>query len=86
VSDHRADLFAVGVMLVEALTGCRPFGAEGLVRRVPADPLHLPGLSPAIGVVEGLLRSCLAPKPEDRCASAAALRNELIPALRSADG
>jgi serine/threonine-protein kinase len=85
-ADHRSDLFAVGVMLVEALTGRRPFEAEGLVRSLPADPLYLPGSSPAMGSVEGLLRRCLAQNPEDRCASAAALRDELIPAPRSADG
>jgi eukaryotic-like serine/threonine-protein kinase len=77
--DHRSDLFAVGVMLAETLTGRRPVTADG----VPATALHLDERSsaPEHRVLDGLVRRCLAPAPPDRPASAAALRAALVPAL-----
>jgi len=70
-SDHRADLFSVGVVLYELLTGVKPF--EGTVESVayrichqeprpPSElsPLELP---PAL---DGLVATALAKRPEDR--------------------
>jgi serine/threonine-protein kinase len=83
--DDRTDLFAIGVMLVEALTGRRPFAGDSytdLLRALTHDTYHLPGSSPAVGALDDVLQRCLAADPEDRAASAAAVRLELIPALR----
>ncbi|MGH9321792.1 MAG: protein kinase domain-containing protein [Vicinamibacteria bacterium] len=85
-TDHRADIFAVGVMLVEALTGRRPFDdrtSEGLALPPPRGQRYLPGASLQTRVVEVLLQSCLAQNPQDRYPSAAELRSELGPALRA---
>jgi GAF domain-containing protein len=84
--DHRTDIFAVGVMLAEALTGRRPFdvgnGAD-LSRTLPPGHRFLPDAPPQASDVEALLRKCLARDPRDRYLSATALRDALIPALRS---
>src|SRR4030095_7146066 len=83
--DQRTDIFAVGVMLAETMTGRRPFDGG-----TPADaslavlhqPYHLP-VTTAEGVaVDEVLQRCLAKDPSERFASAGALREVLIPALR----
>ena len=83
--DARSDIFSVGVMVVEALTGNWPFrGATygELLGAIVLEPYHLPGESPQVRVLDALLQRCLAKEPGDRFASAAALRRELVPALR----
>jgi eukaryotic-like serine/threonine-protein kinase len=43
--DHRSDLWSVGVLVFEALTGTKPFDAEtmgGLAIRIHSEPLPLP--------------------------------------------
>ncbi|MCB9593446.1 MAG: protein kinase [Sandaracinaceae bacterium] len=76
--DHRADIYAMGVMLFELLTGRLPFEAGGVyeivvkhVTEAPPDPRSLrPDLPDA---VSALVLRCLAKAPEDRFASAADL-------------
>ena len=79
--DHRTDIYAIGVMAVEALTGHRPPAGDSHVDlRHPAGlPLH--HLSAASAAIGDVLTRCLAVNPEDRIASAALLRDELIPLL-----
>ena len=83
--DQGTDLFAVGVMLAEALTGQKPFRGDTyteLLQAVLQDVYHLPCSSPEQHAVDALLQRCLARKPQDRWASAEVLRKALIPALR----
>jgi eukaryotic-like serine/threonine-protein kinase len=85
-TDARTDIFAVGVMLVEALTGHRPFEGDreaDLSRTLPPGRRLIPETSPAAEALEALLRKCLAHRPGDRYGSAALLRDDLIPALRA---
>ncbi len=89
--DGRSDVFSLGVMMWELLTGERPFGDEhftgswnatldGLIERrrqgVPAEMLsNLPRDMP-LGMREALL-ACLAPDPKDRPATAGELSRQL---------
>ena len=84
--DQRADIFAVGVMLAESLTGRRPFDGEtpsDLSRAVLHQPYHLPGVSPDVLAIDAVLQRCLARDPSARIASAETLRHALMPLLRS---
>ena len=83
--DQGTDIFAVGVMLAEALTGQKPFRGDTYsdhLRAVVQEVYHLPCSSPEHHAVDALLQRCLARSPKDRFASAEELRQELIPALR----
>lgn len=82
--DARSDLFAAGVMVVEALTGRWPFhGAthDQLAAAILLGEYHLPADSPGARAVDAVLQRCLAKDPRDRFATARELRGALVPAL-----
>ena len=69
--DHRADIYAFGVLAYEVLTGIPPFTAPSAVQLVAAhmtrmpDPLsrHRPGIPESL---EEVVIKCLAKRPADR--------------------
>ncbi len=70
--DHRADIFALGVVLHEMLAGERPFAGntygDALAAILKEDPRELPaGVPPAL---VGIVRHCVQKRPEDRFSSA----------------
>jgi serine/threonine-protein kinase len=80
--DARSDLYSVGVILFEMLTGTRPFSGgpvtvlrQHVLAEVPALPSAL--LATVDPRLDEILRRLLAKKPEDRVASA----GELLAAL-----
>lgn len=82
--DQRTDIFAVAVMLIESLTGRRPFQGDTLADLLFAQQqtsYRLPGSSRESRAVGDLLQQCLAVDPRDRVSSAATLRSTLIPLL-----
>lgn len=74
-ADERSDVYALGILVFEMLTGSRPYTGESAVAiavqhtnsRVPAPSAHVSGLSAA---VDDLVLHMTEPSPEDRPADA----------------
>jgi hypothetical protein len=82
--DERSDLFSVGVMVVEALTGRRPYSGKiytELLSSILHGSFHLDGSKEAERL-DAVLQKCLAKDRESRFSSAAEMQTELIPAIR----
>jgi len=82
--DGRADLFAVGVMTVETITGTRPFQGntpQEVVSALLRHDYHLPVTSPELRALDAILQRCLATDPRDRYGTAEQLARDLIPTL-----
>lgn len=81
--DPRTDIYAVGAMLYELLTGRRPFqgrnDAEIMTHVLQRPPMPLRAYDRTLpAAMEGLIRRCLAKDPAQRPASAADLLSELV--------
>ena len=80
--DHRADIYAFGVMAYEMLTGTLPFVGRSTQATLAAHAMEKPepierrrpGIPPALGV---LIMRCLEKRPADRPQSAGDLLHEL---------
>jgi tRNA A-37 threonylcarbamoyl transferase component Bud32/rRNA maturation protein Nop10 len=84
-ADARADVFALGVMVVEAVTGGPPFHGRTvaeLAASVLRDDVHLRGDDPAIGALDAVVSRCLARDRRVRYASVILMAQALLPALR----
>jgi serine/threonine-protein kinase len=81
-TDHRTDLYAVGVMAYEMLTGHPPFVgptaqavlAAQVTQAPPVITLQRPTIPPALGAV---VMRCLEKRPADRWQSASELLHQL---------
>ena len=85
-ADHRADLYSLGVILYEALTGALPFKSQepgGLVLREEDQPPDFPSSFPAR--LRPLVARCLRLMPEDRHPGVGALLEELGQTARQGD-
>ncbi|MFY9554071.1 MAG: protein kinase [Blastocatellia bacterium] len=85
-TDERSDIFSIGVMVVEALTGRRPFSGRVYAELLTAmlhGSYHLGGDSPQIKRLDDVLQRCLAKDPAERFESVAEMQEELIPAIRN---
>ncbi len=87
--DERADLFGIGVMVVETMVGIRPFTGqtpEQVLASLLRTDYHLPGESPEMRALDAIVQRCLAKDPRDRYGSASELAGDLVPALARCEG
>ncbi|MDH3466588.1 MAG: serine/threonine protein kinase, partial [Gammaproteobacteria bacterium] len=69
--DHRSDIYSLGVIFYEMLTGKKPFRADtamGIIYLHAQAPVPL--LPPRFAEYQALINMMLAKKPEDRLQSA----------------
>ncbi len=81
--DHRTDIYALGILLFQMMTGVLPFNGDSmgevLVKQVTALPPGPRGLNPNIPPsVEQILLRCLAKAPDARFPTMNALREALL--------
>ena len=89
VVDERADIFAIGVMVVETFVGERPFVGqtpEEILRALLHSEYHLPGESIEIRALDSVVQRCLAKDPRDRYGSASEVASALVPTLARCAG
>ena len=85
--DARSDIFSLGVVMYEMVTGHRPFDADSLQgicsRILSSTPLPPSHANPSVPVAfNEVISSCMAKEPSQRCASADALAERLHPLAR----
>ena len=91
--DHRADIFSLGLVLYEMLTGSRPFAGEDLgeltfkvANMAATPPSHIVRSLPQ--VVDFIVARALKKKPDERYGAAAELARDLwaaIPDVKAAE-
>jgi len=88
-TDHRADLFALGVVLYEVLTGQHPFDASTVLQVIVATQTRIPrpprSLNPQCPLVlEDLCLCLLSKEPADRPSTADVVADEIESFLEGA--
>jgi serine/threonine protein kinase len=81
-ADHRSDIFSLGVILYQSLTGVTPFNGEGLsalmYQITNHDPVPPSAVNPQVPVMlDYIIAKVLAKAPEARYQSAADFANDL---------
>jgi eukaryotic-like serine/threonine-protein kinase len=88
--DHRADIYAVGVILYKALTGQAPFSGatflDVLAKQVGEEPPRMSKVKPDLDIpreLENVVMRALAKKPDDRYATMTRFASALAYAVKT---
>ncbi len=91
--DHRADIYALGVILYECLSGHVPFEADTsmgvLTKQIFANPEPIERVAPdprGLGALGSIVMRCLAKEPDERYGSMAELAEAVRLVLRDPAG
>lgn len=82
--DERSDIFSVGVMVFEVLTGQIPFTGKTYTERIISILQETPRFEsalPGARALHAVLKKCMAKAAADRYTSAALLQTELVPLI-----
>ena len=82
--DERSDIFSLGVMIVEALTGQQPFTGNSMgeiVIQIVQKQFNFPGYSPEVATLNDILQKCIAKNRNDRFSSISQMQDAIIPAI-----
>ena len=71
--DARSDIYSLGVILLEMLTGCNPFRGGNYTQTVVNHVQMEPPLADSLGAFRGVLARMLAKSPDERFADCRAL-------------
>jgi eukaryotic-like serine/threonine-protein kinase len=85
--DARSDIFSLGVVLHEMLTGVNPFAGDNIAavcnHILASAPLPPSRSNPSIPEsLDAIVQSCLVKEPQTRLASAESLAEQLFPFAR----
>lgn len=86
-ADERSDIYSLGMIALEALTGRRPFGERSgpaLYAAILGEEYALPGPWSANERLKQAVERCLAKNPAERFGSVQELREQLVAAILTA--
>ena len=85
--DERTDIYQLGVIFYELLTGRTPFEGADLVEVsaaiVTEEPVPPSNLNPEAEVIDSIILKCLAKRKEDRYQNVSELQNDLASTLKA---
>jgi eukaryotic-like serine/threonine-protein kinase len=86
IVDERTDIFSIGVVMIEALTGVNPFHRHETLSTMTAllrEPARLVFDSQEIAALDRVLQRCLAKQAPDRYADMSMMRSAAMAALEA---